>query len=100
MRHGSTCEPPMTVYGRSPAGERRPKPARSRRAGAALNGPGNSPGPRNGWGGRIRTSECEIQSLVPYQLGHAPPTERVSVTVRSGKPDRGVGKWPREEQQE
>src|SRR5689334_24389624 len=25
-------------------------------------------GPRDGWGGRIRTSGCEIQSLVPYRL--------------------------------
>ena len=26
-----------------------------------------------GWGGRIRTFECGIQSPVPYQLGDAPP---------------------------
>jgi hypothetical protein len=38
--------------------------------------------PRNGWGGRIRTSGCEIQSLVPYRLATPHQQNGISVTVR------------------
>ncbi len=28
--------------------------------------------PAHGWAGRTRTFECQVQSLVPYQLGDRP----------------------------
>ena len=53
-------------------------------------GPGVPPGPRNGWGGRIRTSGCEIQSLVPYRLATPHQQNGISVTVRSARGPPGV----------
>ena len=44
----------------------------------------------NGWGGRIRTSECEIQSLVPYRLATPHQQNGISVTVRSARGPPGV----------
>src|SRR5881409_1157158 len=67
---------------------------------------------RNGWGGRIRTSGCEIQSLVPYRLATPhqqngiPVTDRIlpdrsisgsdRATVGASAPgtNRGDGYWP------
>ena len=45
------------------------------------------------WGGRIRTSECQDQNLVPYQLGDAPkPAAKLDGKVRrSTAMTRSVG---------
>src|SRR5271170_3664555 len=32
-----------------------------------------------GWAGRIRTFECQVQSLVPYQLGDRPAKRRAGL---------------------
>src|SRR5262245_37444134 len=54
--------------------------------------------PRVGWGGRIRTSKCEIQSLVPYRLATPHQQNGVSVTDRGAfQPLRGDGDEPDEE---
>src|SRR6185369_8502140 len=59
---------------------------------------GRRPAPGYGWGGRIRTSGCEIQSLVPYRL--ATPHQQNGFPSRSGVSPcgraRGDGNWPRE----
>ena len=53
------------------------------------------PGPENGWGGRIRTSGCEIQSLVPYRLATPHQQNGISVTVRNAFGRSGVmAMWP------
>src|SRR5262245_179158 len=49
-----------------------------------------------GWGGRIRTSECEIQSLVPYRLATPHQQNGTSVTDRQHRRRRrGDGYWPK-----
>ena len=48
--------------------------------------------PSAGWGGRIRTSECEIQSLVPYRLATPHQQNGISVTVRPSQM-RSRGGW-------
>src|SRR5439155_24480981 len=80
-RQGSTRDPPI---GRSAA----PRSVASR---------GPPPGPRDGWGGRIRTSGCEIQSLVPYRLATPHQQNGISVTVRASpkRQARGDGHWPK-----
>ena len=50
---------------------------------------GNPPGPEAGWGGRIRTSGCEIQSLVPYRLATPHQQNGISVTVRASSARSG-----------
>ena len=44
--------------------------------------PEESSGPKHGWGGRIRTSGCESQSLVPYRL--ATPHQKSGVPLSRG----------------
>src|SRR5207247_1568549 len=55
-------------------------------------------GPWDGWGGRIRTSGCEIQSLVPYRLATPHQQNGISVTVQACLVNGGAwgdGNWPR-----
>jgi hypothetical protein len=59
-----------------------------------------------GWAGRTRTFECQVQSLVPYQLGDRPAqpfSANYSVESRDGYPkykrpdavgDAGIAKYP------
>jgi hypothetical protein len=48
------------------------------------------PGQENGWGGRIRTSGCENQNLVPYHLATPHQQNGISVTVRDPNSAAGV----------
>src|SRR5271165_6747035 len=41
---------------------------------------------QNGWAGRIRTFECQVQSLVPYQLGDRPAKRAAGLEVHRDEP--------------